>query len=102
MNLFSLGKNKKLVIEKLKKFAEKSSFKFKLDGLYKINEDKKQKYNILKSVYFTYPMSYYSFLDFVKDLNNWTLSQLLHGEQGALLVASQLTSCAPTFNAKFP
>ena len=38
--------------------------------------------------------------DFVKDLNNWTLSQLLHGEQGALLVASQLTSCAPTFNAK--
>ena len=38
--------------------------------------------------------------EFVKDLNNWTLSQLLHGEQGALLVASQLTSCAPTFNAK--
>ena len=38
--------------------------------------------------------------DFVQDLNNWTLSQLLHGEQGALLVASQLTSCAPTFNAK--
>ena len=34
----------------------------------KINEDKKQKYNILKSVYFTYPMAYYSFLDFVKDL----------------------------------
>ena len=27
-------------------------------------------------------------------------SQFLHGEQGALLVASQLTSCAPTFNAK--
>ena len=68
LSLFSLGKNKKLVIEKLKKFAEKSSFKFKLDGLYKINEDKKQKYNILKSVYFTYPMAYYSFLDFVKDL----------------------------------
>ena len=38
--------------------------------------------------------------DFVQDLNNWTLAQLLHGEQGALLVASQLTSCAPTFNAK--
>ena len=30
----------------------------------------------------------------------WTLSQFLHGEQGALLVASQLTSCAPTFDAK--
>jgi len=32
--------------------------------------------------------------------NSWSLSQFLHGEQGALLVASQLTSCAPTFNAK--
>jgi hypothetical protein len=28
------------------------------------------------------------------------LSQFLHGEQGALLVASQLASCAPTFDAK--
>ncbi len=33
-------------------------------------------------------------------MNAWTLSQFLHGEQGALLVASQLTSCAPTLNAK--
>lgn len=31
---------------------------------------------------------------------SWTLSQFLHGEQGALLVASQLVSCAPTYNAK--
>ena len=30
----------------------------------------------------------------------WGLSQFLHGEQGALLVASQIASCAPTFNAK--
>lgn len=30
----------------------------------------------------------------------WTLSQFLHGEQGALLVASQLASCAPTLNGK--
>ncbi|MBF2755075.1 MAG: ferritin-like domain-containing protein [Gammaproteobacteria bacterium AqS3] len=30
----------------------------------------------------------------------WSLSQFLHGEQGALLVASQLVSCAPTYNAK--
>ncbi len=29
-----------------------------------------------------------------------TLSQFLHGEQGALLVASQLVSCAPTHDAK--
>ena len=35
-----------------------------------------------------------------RDSQDWTLSQLMHGEQGALLVASQLTSCAPTFNAK--
>lgn len=28
------------------------------------------------------------------------LSQFLHGEQGALLVASQLVSCAPSFDAK--
>ena len=31
---------------------------------------------------------------------SWSLSQVLHGEQGAFLVASQLVSCAPTFNAK--
>jgi len=30
----------------------------------------------------------------------WTLSQFLHGEQGALLVTSQLVSCAPTYDAK--
>lgn len=28
------------------------------------------------------------------------LSQFLHGEQGALMVASQLVSCAPTYDAK--
>ena len=28
------------------------------------------------------------------------MSQFLHGEQGALLVASQLASCAPTYNGK--
>jgi hypothetical protein len=30
----------------------------------------------------------------------WTMSQFLHGEQGALLVSSQLVSCAPTYDAK--
>jgi P-aminobenzoate N-oxygenase AurF len=30
----------------------------------------------------------------------WTQSQFLHGEQGALLVASQLASCAPTYDGK--
>ncbi len=38
--------------------------------------------------------------EFFHDLNCWGVSQFLHGEQGALLVASQLASCAPTFNAK--
>ncbi len=39
-------------------------------------------------------------LEFVWHNQSWTLSQFLHGEQGALLVASQLASCAPTFDAK--
>jgi len=39
-------------------------------------------------------------MEFIKDSNAWSISQFLHGEQGALLVASQLASCAPTFNAK--
>lgn len=38
--------------------------------------------------------------EFDRHLNTWTLSQFLHGEQGALLVASQLASCAPSYNAK--
>ena len=37
---------------------------------------------------------------FMQHRGAWSLSQFLHGEQGALLVASQLVSCAPTFNAK--
>ena len=39
-------------------------------------------------------------LSFAWHYQAWTLSQFLHGEQGALLVASQLVSCAPTFDAK--
>ena len=38
--------------------------------------------------------------EFLRHRASWSLSQFLHGEQGALLVASQLVSCAPTFNAK--
>ena len=38
--------------------------------------------------------------EFLRHRGAWSLSQFLHGEQGALLVASQLVSCAPTFNAK--
>lgn len=38
--------------------------------------------------------------EFWLHMNAWSLSQFLHGEQGALLVASQLCSCAPTSNAK--
>ena len=39
-------------------------------------------------------------MKFLRHRQAWSMSQFLHGEQGALLVASQLTSCAPTFNAK--
>ena len=39
-------------------------------------------------------------IEFLKHNDAWSLSQFLHGEQGALLVASQLVSCAPSFNAK--
>ena len=39
-------------------------------------------------------------LSFLRHRQAWSMSQFLHGEQGALLVASQLTSCAPTYNAK--
>ena len=38
--------------------------------------------------------------EFLRHRNCFNLSQFLHGEQGALLVASQLVSCAPTYNAK--
>ena len=39
-------------------------------------------------------------IDFAWHQQCWSLSQFLHGEQGALLVASQLVSCAPTYDAK--
>jgi len=39
-------------------------------------------------------------LEYMRHDSAWSLSQFLHGEQGALLVASQLVSCAPTYQAK--
>ena len=45
-------------------------------------------------------MSIDALIDWGRHQHSWALSQFLHGEQGALLVASQLVSCAPTFNAK--
>ncbi len=39
-------------------------------------------------------------LEFARRSQAQTLSQFLHGEQGAMLVASQLVSCAPTYDAK--
>lgn len=38
--------------------------------------------------------------DFQARTTAQTISQFLHGEQGALMVASQLVSCAPTHDAK--
>ena len=39
-------------------------------------------------------------IEFLNHRIAWSQSQFLHGEQGALLVASQLVSCAPTYQAK--
>jgi hypothetical protein len=39
-------------------------------------------------------------IEFAWHTHAWTQSQFLHGEQGALLVSSQLVSCAPTHDAK--
>ena len=39
-------------------------------------------------------------LEYMRHDQAWALSQFLHGEQGALLEASQLVSCAPTYQAK--
>ena len=39
-------------------------------------------------------------LEYMRHDQAWALSQFLHGEQGALLVASQLVSCAPTYQSK--
>jgi hypothetical protein len=39
-------------------------------------------------------------VEFAWRSHSQTLSQFLHGEQGALMVASQLVSCAPTHDAK--
>ena len=38
--------------------------------------------------------------EFWLHMNAWSLSQCLHGEQGELLVARQLWSCAPTCHAQ--
>lgn len=38
--------------------------------------------------------------EFNRHMFSANISQFLHGEQGALLVASQIVSCAPTFMAK--
>jgi hypothetical protein len=39
-------------------------------------------------------------IEFGWHCQTWAVSQFLHGEQGALLVASQLVSCAPTYDGK--
>jgi len=68
LNLFSLGKNKKKVIDKIKKFANKTAFKFKIKGLNKIDKDNQKKYNLLKSVSFNANWKFQEFEDFVQEL----------------------------------
>src|ERR1700677_33912 len=38
--------------------------------------------------------------DFKAHYSAWILSQLLHGEQGALMVAGELVACVPHYEAK--
>ena len=79
-----------------------------------IDLDWSQKWNIDKATLDDYSINHHSYLGYAPYANMadsdkleiqhkfaaWSLSQFLHGEQGALLVASQLCSCAPTYNAK--
>ena len=64
-------------------------------------EELKEPYPIFWDDYPPYQkMSDKKKVQFLRHRQAWSMSQFLHGEQGAVLVASQLTSCAPTFNAK--
>ena len=64
-------------------------------------EELKEPYPIFWDDYPPYEkMSDKKKVEFLRHRQAWSMSQFLHGEQGAVLVASQLTSCAPTFNAK--
>ena len=64
-------------------------------------EELKEPYPIFWDDYPPYQkMSDKKKVEFLRHRQAWSMSQFLHGEQGAVLVASQLTSCAPTFNAK--
>ena len=64
-------------------------------------EELKEPYPIFWDDYPPYQkMSDKKKVEFLRHRQARSMSQFLHGEQGAVLVASQLTSCAPTFNAK--
>jgi hypothetical protein len=58
-------------------------------------------FNPFKGVEYFEKLSNEKKMDFAWHIQSWMLSQFLHGEQGALLVASQLVSCAPTMDAKY-
>ena len=68
LNLISLGKNKKKIIDKIKKFSNHSSLKFNTPILYKMNKNNLNKQNLVKSAKFEYPRSYGDFIDFTEDL----------------------------------
>ena len=68
LNLISLGKNKKKIIDEIKKFSSKSSLKFKTEGLYKLKESDGKKYNLIKSAVFNYYYNYQTLRDFVEEL----------------------------------
>lgn len=83
--------------------------KLNWDAEFDINWNQKPKKLTSEEVQFIHPFLEYPEYEnmsdrdkdnFNKHMHAWTISQFLHGEQGALLVASQLVSCAPTYNAK--
>ena len=68
LNLISFGKNKKKIIDEIKKFSSKSSFKFKIEGLNKFKESDGKKYNLIKSAVFDIYYYYQTLRDFVVEL----------------------------------
>lgn len=70
LNLIKLGKNKQKIIESIKNFSKKSSLKLKIEGLYKFDDNKKMKLNLLKSASFKYMYDLSNIKDFVKNLEN--------------------------------
>ena len=65
-----MEKTKKKIIQLIKNFSKKTSLKFKIDGLYKFDDNKKIKFNLLKSASFKYLYALNNIRDFIKNLES--------------------------------